>query len=141
MQEWENLARVRWAWKDHVVVIPKYRRRVLYGQLRTKIGTMLRELCRQRGIALLEGHSRPDHLHRGLSIPPKDRVAHTLGFLKGRSAVRIHRALLDERRMTGLSLWATGYCVSTVGLDEARVRSYIREQEKRETRPGDLDHK
>ena len=62
-----------------------------------------------------------------------------VGFLKGKSAVRIHRELLQERRMTGLHFWAAGYCVSTVGLDEARVRQYIREQEELENRQGELD--
>ena len=141
MHDWESLAHVRWECKYHVVIIPKYRRKVLYGQFRAKIGAILRELCRQRGIELLEGHSMPDHIHMCLSIPPKYSVAHTLGFLKGKSAVRIHRELLHERRMTGLSFWATGYSVSTVGLDEERVRQYIREQEKLETGPGDLDLK
>ncbi len=141
MHDWESLAHVRWECKDHVVIIPKYRRKVLYGQFRAKVGAILRELCRQRGIELLEGHSMPDHIHMCLSIPPKFSVAHTLGFLKGKSAVRIHRELLHERRMTGLSFWATGYCVSTVGLDEERVRQYIREQEKLETGQGDLDLK
>ena len=141
MHDWESLTHVRWECKYHVVIIPKYRRKVLYGQFRAKVGAILRELCRQRGIELLEGHSMPDHIHMCLSIPPKYSVAHTLGFLKGKSAVRIHRELLHERRMTGLSFWATGYCVSTVGLDEARVRQYIREQEKLETGQGDLDLK
>jgi putative transposase len=141
MHDWESLAHVRWECKYHVVIIPKYRRKVLYGQLRAKIGAILRELCRQRGVALLEGQSMPDHIHMCLSIPPKYSVAHTLGYLKGKSAVRIHRELLHERRMTGLHFWATGYCVSTVGLDEQRVRQYIREQEKLESGQGDLDLK
>ena len=63
----------------------------------------------------------PDHIHLCLSIPPKSSVAHTIGFLKGKSAVRIPRDVLRERRMTGLHFWAVGYCVSTVGLDESRV--------------------
>ena len=63
----------------------------------------------------------------------------TIGFLKGKSAVRIHRELLQERRLTGLHFWAAGYCVSTVGLDEARVRQYIREQEILDERQGKLD--
>ena len=141
MHDWESLAHVRWECKYHVVIIPKYRRKVLYGQFRAKVGAILRELCRQRGIELLEGHSMSDHIHMCLSIPPKFSVAHTLGFLKGKSAVRIHRELLHERRMTGLSFWASGYCVSTVGLDEERIRQYIREQEKLETGQGDLDLK
>jgi putative transposase len=88
---------------------------------------------------MLEGHAMPDHIHMCLSIPPKYSVAFVLGFLKGKSAVRIHRELLHERRMSGLSFWASGYCVSTVGLDETRVRQYIREQEELENRQGELD--
>jgi putative transposase len=139
MHEWQSLSHVRWDCKYHVVIIPKYRRKVLYGKLRRQIGAILRELCRQRGIELLEGHAMPDHIHLCLSIPPKYSVAYAIGFLKGKSAVRIHRELLRERRMTGLHFWATGYCVSTVGLDEARVREYIREQEARDNRQGEFD--
>jgi len=141
MHEWESLAHVRWECKYHVVIIPKYRRKVIYGQMKQKIGAILRELCRQKGIELLEGHLMPDHVHMCLGIPPKYSVAHTIGFLKGKSAVRIHRELLHERRMTGLHFWATGYSVSTVGLDEDRVRRYIREQEQLESGQGDLDLK
>ena len=139
MHDWQSLSHVRWDCKYHVVIIPKYRRKVLYGKLRRQIGAILRELCRQRGIELLEGHALPDHIHLCLSIPPKYSVAYAIGFLKGKSAVRIHRELLRERRMTGLHFWATGYCVSTVGLDEARVREYIREQEARDNRQGEFD--
>ena len=139
MHEWQSLSHVRWDCKYHVVIIPKYRRKVFYGRLRRQIGTILRDLCRQRGVEMLEGHAMPDHIHLCLSIPPKYSVAFVLGFLKGKSAVRIHRELLHERRMSGLSFWAPGYCVSTVGLDEARVRQYIREQEELENRQGELD--
>jgi putative transposase len=139
MHEWQSLSHVRWDCKYHVVIIPKYRRKVFYGRLRRQIGTILGELCRQRGVEMLEGHAMPDHIHMCLSIPPKYSVAFVLGFLKGKSAVRIHRELLHERRMSGLSFWASGYCVSTVGLDETRVRQYIREQEELENRQGELD--
>ncbi len=81
----------------------------------------------------------PDHVHLCLSIPPKYSVAHTIGFLKGKSAVRIHRELLREPRMTGLHFSAAGYCVSTVGLEEARVRQDIRELEELERRQGEFD--
>jgi putative transposase len=80
----------------------------------------------------------PDHVHLCLSIPPKYSVAHTLGFLKGKSAVRVHRELLREKRMTGLHFWATGYWVSTVGRDEESVRKYIREQEGWDRQQGEL---
>ena len=139
MHDWDSLAHVRWECKYHVVIIPKYRRKVLYGRLRKKVAVILRELCRQKGIELVEGKLMSDHVHMCLSIPPKYSVAHTIGFLKGKSAVRIHRELLSERRMTGLHFWATGYSVSTVGLDEAQIRRYIRDQEKRDSQQGDLD--
>lgn len=89
MHDWDNLAHVRWECKYHVVIIPKYRRKVFYGRLKREIGGILRELCRQKGVVLLEGHCMPDHIHMCLSIPPKYSVAHTLGFLKGKSAVRM----------------------------------------------------
>ncbi len=141
MHEWQSLSHVRWECKYHVVFIPKYRRKVLYGRLKSRIGAIFRELCRQKGVELLEGHLMSDHVHMCLSIPPKYSVAHTIGFLKGKSAVRIHRDLLQECRKTGLSFWATGYSVSTVGLDEFRVRKYIREQETLQSGQGELDLK
>ena len=132
MHDWKSLSHVRWDCKYHIVFIPKYRLKVIFGKVRQKIGRILRELCEQRGVELLEGHAMTDHVHLCVSIPPKYSVSHTIGFLKGKSAVRIHRELLGERRMTGLHIWAKGYCVSTVGLDEATVRRYIREQEKKD---------
>jgi putative transposase len=138
MHEWQSLSHVRWECKYHVVIIPKYRRKVFYGQMRAQVGAILRDLCRQRGIELLEGRCMADHIHMCLSIPPKYSVSYTIGFLKGKSAVRIHRELLKERRMTGLHFWAAGYCVSTVGMDEEQIRKYIREQEKRDSGQGEL---
>jgi putative transposase len=102
--------------------------------MRREIGRILHNLCKMRGVELLEGKAMPDHIHLCLSIPPEYSVAHTIGFLKGKSAVRIHRELLGHRRMTGLHFWTRGYCVSTVGLGEATVRQYIQNQEK-----GDID--
>ncbi len=139
MHDWRSLSHVRWECKYHVVIVPKYRHKVFYGKMRSRIGSLLRDLCRQRGVELLEGYAMPDHIHLCLSIPPKFSVAHTIGFLKGKSAVRVHRELMGHRRMTGLHFWSTGYCVSTVGLDEAVVREYIQQQEQLESGQGDLD--
>ena len=130
MHEWQSLSHVSWECKYHAVWIPKYRHKVLYGRLRTHVGRVIRELCRQHGVELLEGHAMSDHVHVVLSIPPKFSVARVIGFVKGKSAVRIHREMLRERRMTGLHFWATGYSVSTVGMDEAAIRKYVREQEQ-----------
>lgn len=132
---------MRWDCKYHVVIVPKYRQKVFYGEMRRRIGPILRDLCRQREVELIEGHCMPDHIHLCVSIPPKYSVSHTLGFLKGKSAVRIHRELMNHRRMTGLHFWSTGYCVSTVGLNEEQIRTYIREQEQLESGQGDLDLK
>ena len=83
----------------------------------------------------------PDHIHMCLSIPPKYSVAHTVGFLKGKSAIRIHRELMGHRRLYGMHFWATGYCVSTVGLEEKKVRECIQSQEELHNKQGDLDLK
>jgi len=141
MHDWQSLSHVRWECKYHVVIMPKYRQKVFYGGMRRRIGTILRDLCRQRGVELIEGRAMPDHIHLCLRIPPKYSVSHTLGFLKGKSAVRIHRELMGQRRMTGLHFWSTGYWVSTVGADEEKIKKYIRDQEQLESGQGDLDLK
>jgi putative transposase len=112
---------------------------MLYGRLRGQVGRILRDLCDQKGVALIEGRAMPDHVHMCLSIPPKYSVAYTIGFLKGKSAVRIHRQYDEDRRVYGKHFWAVGYCVSTVGLDEEQIKRYIREQEKLETGQNALD--
>ena len=92
---------------------------------------MIRELCRQKDVQLLEGNAAPDHIHMLLSVPPKYSIAMTIGYLKGKSAIRIHRELMrTEGTLFGRSFWSRGYCVSTVGLDEAFIRNYIQDQEK-----------
>lgn len=133
MKDWQSQAHVKWDCKYHVVIVPKYRQKVFFGKRRKQIGEILRDLCRQKGIVLLKGNAQPDHIHMLLSIPPKYSVAYTLGFLKGKSAVRIHRELMKTQgTLFGRSFWSRGYCVSTVGLDENVIRQYIQCQEKNE---------
>ena len=139
MHDWQSLSHVRWECKYHIVIIPKYRKRVLYGRVKKHVGEVIREVCRQRGIELVEGHLMPDHIHMCVSIPPKHSVAFAIGFIKGKSAVRIHRQILGNKKVTGLHFWSRGYCVSTVGLDEETIRKYIREQEALEKRQGELE--
>jgi len=141
MHDRESLSHVRWDCKYHVVFVPKYRQKSLYGKFRRKVGDIFRDLCRQRDIELLEGHLMLDHVHMCLKIPPKYSVAHSIGFLKGKSAVRIHRWVLGNKRATGLHFWARGYCVSTVGFDEETIRKYIRDQEKADQQQKELDLK
>jgi putative transposase len=142
MRDWQSQSHVRWYCKYHIVFVPKYRRRVLYGQLRRRIGRIIRELCQQQGVELVEGHAMPEHVHLCLSIPPKYSVANTVGGLKGKAAIRMHRECVGrERNFTGLHFWARGYGVSTVGLDEQVIREYIRNQEQEEKRQEELQLK
>ena len=138
MHDWQSLSHVRWECKYHIVIIPKYRKRMLYGKLKKHVGEVIREVCRQRGIELVEGHLMPDHIHMCVSIPPKHSVAFAIGFIKGKSAVRIHRQIPGKKKVTGLHFWSREYCVSTVGLNEETIRKYIREQEALEKRQGGL---
>ena len=139
MREWHNQSHVRWYCRYHIVIVPKYRQKAIFGTLRKDIGKILRELCDQMGIELVEGHAMPDHVHLCLSIPPKYSVANAVGRLKGKSAIRIHREYLGRvRNFTGLHFWARGYCVSTVGLEEEMIRTYIRNQEQQEQRAEQL---
>ena len=131
MKEWQSLAHVRWECKYRIVFVPKYRKKVLYGRTRKQMGRILRQLCRQRGVEIMEGHAMPDHIHLVLRIPPKFSVARVVGYLKGKSAIQIHREALGVKKgFTGKHFWSRGYCVSTVGLDEATVRAYVRNQEE-----------
>ena len=124
---------MRWDCKYYIVIVPKYRKRVFYGKQRRRIGEILRELCRQKDVELVEGNAANDHIHMLLSVPPKYSIAMMIGFLKGKSAIRVHRELLKTQgTLFGRAFWSRGYCVSTVGLDEAMVKQYIQDQEKHE---------
>ena len=125
------MAHVRWDCKYHIVFVPKYRKKVFFGKQRKRIGEILRELCRQKDVELVEGNAAGDHIHMLLSVPPKYSIAMTIGYLKGKSVIRINRELERVKgSLIGRSFWARGYCVSTVGLDEAAIRRYVQEQEK-----------
>ena len=99
-KDWQSQAHVKWDCKYHVVILPKYRKKVLFGRLRKQIGTILRDLCRQKEVELVEGKAMPDHVHMLLKIPPKFSVAMTMGFLKAKSAIRIHRELLNTKKLS-----------------------------------------
>ena len=113
--------------KYHIVWCPKYRRKKLYGNIRKRFGEIIHDLCRQKGITIIEGHARPDHVHLCLSIPPKYSVAMIVGFLKGKSAIRLNKEF-SNNHTTGKHFWIRGYFVSSVGLDLEVIRKYIRHQ-------------
>ena len=113
-----------------MVIVPKYHKKVLFGRLRGEVGKIIRQLCRQKEVELIEGLAMPDHIHLVLSVPPKYSVAMVLGYLKGKSAIHIHRTAHGIKQgFTGRHFWSRGYCVSTVGLNEEMIRAYVRDQE------------
>ena len=131
MKDWQSQAHVKWECKYHMVIVPKYREKKHFKKHRKAIGQIIRELCRQKDVGLLEGNAAFDHLHMLLSVPPKYSIAMTIGYLKGKSAIRIHRVLFRTKgTLFGRSFWSRGYCVSTVGLNESIIRNYIQEQDK-----------
>ncbi len=96
MKDWQSLSHVKWNCKYHVIIISKYRNQVIYDKIRKEICAIIRDLCQQKGIELHEGHAMSDHVHILLSISPKYSVSNTIGFIKGKSAIRIHRNILVE---------------------------------------------
>ena len=131
MKDWQSQSHVKWECKYHVVIVPKYREKKHFKKYREAIGKIIRDLCRQKEISLLEGNAAGDHIHILLSVPPKYSIAMAIGYLKGKSAIRIHRELFRTKgTLFGRSFWSRGYCVSTVGLNESFIRKYIQEQEK-----------
>jgi putative transposase len=128
-----------WECKYHVVFIPKYRRKVIYGSLRGELRDVFRRLARQKECEIETGHLAPDHVHMLISIPPKYSVSQVVGFIKGKSAIHIARAYGERKRnFVGQHFWARGYFVSTVGRDEERVRNYIEKHEAEDRRQDQL---
>jgi putative transposase len=135
MYDKESLSHTRWECKYHLVWIPKYRKKELYGGLRKHLGSLFKDLASQRESKILEGHLKPDHVHMLISIPPKYSVSQVVGFLKGKSAIQIARVYVGRRKnFVGHHFWARGYFVSTIGMNEETIRAYIRAQEKEDRR-------
>ena len=125
-----SLSHTKWMCKYHIVFTPKYRRKIIYNQIRRDIGEILRRLCEYKGVEIIEGHLMPDHVHIPVSIPPKISVSSFMGYLKGKSALMVFDKHANLKYKFGnRRFWAEGCYVSTVGLNEATIAKYIREQE------------
>ena len=139
MNDPQSLVHTKWECKYHVVWIPKYRKKKLFGELRKELGPVLRELARHKESEILEGRFLLDHVHVLIAIPPKYAVAQVVGYIKGKSAIHIARNYGGrQRNFTGEHFWARGYFVSTVGIDEDVIRQYIRRQEDEDRRIDQL---
>ncbi len=140
MEDYQSLSHTRWQCKYHVIFIPKYRRRTLFGAIRRELGGVFRRLAEQKECRIEEGHIMPDHVHMLISVPPKLAVSSVVGYLKGKSAIHVARHVLKrERNYAGQSLWARGYFVDTTGRDTEKIRRYIQEQEAEDRRLDQLE--
>jgi putative transposase len=129
-----SLSHTVWECKYHIVWVPKKRRKIVYGKLRNELRAILHRLCKFKDIEVVEGTLCIDHLHLCLAIPPKYSISTIVGYLKGKSAMIVFEKYSRfKRNFKGHSFWARGYYVSTVGLDEARIRKYIKNQDINES--------
>ena len=125
-----RFAHTKWLCKYHIVFTPKYRRKVIYNSIKADIREIIRNLCKWKGVEILEGHLMPNHIHMVVAIPPKYSVSEIMGYLKGKSALMIFDRHANLKYKFGnRHFLAEGYYVSTVGLNEATIKKYIQEQE------------
>ena len=135
MDDYQSLNHTKWECKYHVIFIPKYRKKVIYGEIRRDLTEVMKELANHKECKIETGHLRPDHVHMLISIPPKHSVSQVIGYIKGKSAIHIARTYAGKiRNFTGENFWARGYFVSTVGRDETVIKEYIRKQEEEDKR-------
>ena len=126
-----SLEHTRWRCQYHVVFAPKYRRMTIYGEIKADIGKILRKLCEQKGIEIIEAEACPDHIHMLLSIPLKMSVSYAIGYLKGKSSLMIFdRHANLKYRYGNRHFWARGYYVDTVGRNKEAIKKYIQNQLK-----------
>ena len=124
-----SLAHTKWDCKYHIVFAPKYRRQVIYGQIKADMGRILRLLCERKGIEIIEANACPDHIHMLVKIPPKISVAYAVGYLKGKSSLMIFDRHANLKYKYGnRHFWCRGYYVSTVGRNRKQIEEYIRNQ-------------
>ena len=137
-----SLSHTRWNCKYHIVFIPKYRRKEIYGKLREDIGKIIRALCEYKEVEIIEAHAMKDHIHMLVAIPPKLAVPSFMGYLKGKSSLMIFERHANLKyKYDNRNIWAKGYFVSTVGLKDEVVREYIRNQELEDMKEAQISKK
>lgn len=125
----KSLAHTTWNCKYHLVFAPKYRRQIIYGQIKADIGRILRQLCERKGVEIIEATACPDHIHMLVSIPPKLSVSSFVGYLKGKSSLMIFDRHANLKYKYGnRKFWCRGYYVDTVGRNKKVIQEYIKNQ-------------
>ena len=126
-----SLSHTRWNCKYHIVVAPKYRRKVFYQEKRAAIGKILRQLCEWKGVKIIDAEACPNHIHLFVEIPPTISVSHFMGYLKGKSSTMLYEQFGELKyKYRNREFWCRGYYVDTVGKNESRIAEYVRNQLK-----------
>ena len=129
MKDINSLEHTKWRCQYHIVFAPKYRRQVLYRAIKADVGFILRKLCEQKGVEIIEANVCPDHIHMLISIPPKYSVSQIMGYLKGKSSLMIFDRHANLKYKYGnRHFWARGYYVATVGRNKKQIQEYIKKQ-------------
>ena len=134
MAKWKKLAHVVYQCMYHIVWCPKYRYRILKGEVGKYVEETIKQLCEWKKVDVKEMNVQEDHVHMVVSIPPKVSISELMGILKGKTAIKLFKDYpgLKRKPYWGNHFWSRGYCVSTVGLDEEKIRRYVKYQEQRE---------
>ena len=131
MNDIHSLSHTKWNCKYHIVFAPKYRRKTFYGEKKLEVGAILRELCKWKGVNIIEAEVCPDHIHMLVEIPPKMSVSSFMGFLKGKSSLMIYEKWGNMKfKYRNREFWCRGYYVDTAGKDAKRIQAYIQNQLK-----------
>ena len=124
-----SLSHSKWECKYHIVFAPKFRRKVIYGQLKRDIANILSMLCKRKGVEIVEAEMCPDHVHMLVRIPPNISVSSFMGYLKGKSTLMIFERHANLKYKYGnRHFWCRGYYVDTVGKNAKKIQEYIRNQ-------------
>ena len=128
---YESLSHSKWDCKYHIIFVPKFRKKILYGKIRKFLASKFHELALQKESKIISGNMVQDHVHMYISIPPKYAISEIVGYIKGKSAIAVAREFSGRKRnFNGESLWARGYAVSTVGFEAEKIKSYVENQER-----------
>ena len=134
MSKFKKLSHVIYYHNYHIVWTPKYRFRVLQGAVKDTVANKIRTICEWKKLEILEMNVQIDHVHIILSVPPKLSISQVMGYLKGKTAIQVFKNFpgLKKKPYWGNHFWSRGYCSSTIGLDEEKIRKYVKYQEKQE---------
>lgn len=142
MNDTNSLSHSKWNCKYHIVFAPKYRRMVIYGEIKADIGKILRQLCQQKNVEIIEAEACPDHIHMLVSIPPNLSVSQFMGYLKGKSSLMIFDRHANLKYKYGnRHFWCRGYYVDTVGRNEKKIAEYVRNQLQEDIAEDRIDFK